>query len=91
MPDAAGRSRPGAPVPVSYGTIPAMTSIGWSAFEQARPDLAGAGRDLMYQFGVGLAFLSTVRPDGGPRLHPFCPMIIEGRLVAHIIPSRQAG
>jgi hypothetical protein len=73
--------------PVSYDTIPGMTSISWSTFAQERPDLAEAGRGLLYQFGVGLAFLSTVRPDGGPRLHPFCPLIIEGRLVAHIIPS----
>lgn len=72
-----------------YGTIPGMTSISWSEFAVARPDLAQAGRGLLYQFGVGLAFLSTVRPDGGPRLHPFCPLIIEGRLVAHIIPSRK--
>jgi len=64
-----------------------MTPISWSAFAQARPDLAEAGRGLLYQFGVGLAFLSTVRPDGGPRLHPFCPLLIEDRLVAHIIPS----
>jgi hypothetical protein len=64
-----------------------MTSISWDAFSAARPDLALAGRELLYQFGVGLAFLSTVRPDGGPRLHPFCPLIIESRLVAHIIPS----
>ena len=74
-------------VTVRYGTIPAMTSISWSEFATARPDLADAGRGLLYQFGVGLAFLSTVRPDGGPRLHPFCPLIISGRLVAHIIPS----
>jgi hypothetical protein len=64
-----------------------MTSITWGEFGTARPDLAQAGRDLLYQFGVGLAFLSTVRPDGGPRLHPFCPLVIEGRLVAHLIPS----
>jgi hypothetical protein len=64
-----------------------MTSISWDEFSAARPDLALAGRELLYQFGVGLAFLSTVRPDGGPRLHPFCPLIIESRLVAHIIPS----
>jgi hypothetical protein len=64
-----------------------MSAIRWEEFAAARPDLAGPGGDLLYQFGVGLAFLSTVRPDGGPRLHPFCPVLIEGRLVAHIIPS----
>ncbi len=42
---------------------------------------------MLYQFGVGLAFLSTVRSDGGPRLHPICPLVMGERLVAHIIPS----
>ena len=59
----------------------------WSEFREIRPDLAEAGRGLLYQVGVGLAFLSTVRPDGGPRLHPFCPLITDDALVAFIIPS----
>jgi len=59
----------------------------WGDFQAERPDLAEAGRELLYQFGIGLAFLSTVRPDGGPRLHPFCPMVVGGALVAHIVPS----
>lgn len=61
--------------------------VRWSELEAARPDLAEAGRGLLYQFGVGLAFLSTVRADGGPRLHPICPMVVDGALVAHIVPS----
>ena len=64
-----------------------MTELSWQQFASARPDLARLGKGLLYQFGVGLAFLSTVRPDGGPRLHPFCPVLVEDRLVAHIIPS----
>ena len=64
-----------------------MTELSWQQFASARPDLADAGRALLYQFGVGLAFLSTVRLDGGPRLHPVCPVLAGGRLVAHIIPS----
>jgi hypothetical protein len=59
----------------------------WAAFRLARPDLAQAGRDLLYQVGVGLAFLATVRPDSGPRLHPFCPLVTDDALVAFIIPS----
>jgi hypothetical protein len=59
----------------------------WSDFEAAEPDLAAACRALMYQFGVGLAFLATVRPDGGPRLHPMCPVIAESGLFAFLIPS----
>jgi hypothetical protein len=64
-----------------------QTEPGWEHFASVRPDLAEAGRELLYQFGVGLAFLSTVRPDGGPRLHPICPVLVSGRLLAHIIPS----
>lgn len=59
----------------------------WEQFAALQPDLAVAGHDLLYQFGVGLAFLSTVRPDGGPRLHPICPVLVSGRLLGHIIPS----
>ncbi len=62
----------------------------WGEFERARPDLAQAGRDLLYQFSVGLAFLSTVRKDGGPRVHPMCPLIMDGRLLAFLIPSPKA-
>ena len=59
----------------------------WGEFQAARPDLAEAGRGLFYQFGVGLAFLSTVRPDGGPRVHPMCPIIVGDHLYAFIVPS----
>jgi hypothetical protein len=34
----------------------------------------------MFQFGVGLAFLATVRSDGAPRLHPVCPVLSGRRL-----------
>jgi hypothetical protein len=62
----------------------------WAEFETARPDLAEAGRGLLYQFSVGLAFLSTVRKDGGPRVHPMCPLIVDGRLLAFLVPSPKA-
>lgn len=63
------------------------TYVRWSDLGAARPDLVEAGLGLLYQFGVGLAFLSTVRADGGPRLHPICPIVVDGALVAHIMPS----
>ena len=63
----------------------------WGAFRMARPDLADAGAALLYQFGgVGLAFLGTVRPDGGPRLHPMCPVLRYDGLYALLIPSPKA-
>jgi hypothetical protein len=68
--------------------MPAMTTeLSWSQFQAEQPELADAGQGMIYQFGVGLAFLSTVRPDGGPRLHPVCPVLVSGRLLAHVIPS----
>ncbi len=57
----------------------------WAAFEAAQPELAAAGRQLLYQYGPGLGFLGTVRRDGGPRLHPFCPVIADGELWAFIL------
>lgn len=59
----------------------------WAELREREPDLAGAAADLLYHFGVGLAFLATVRPDGGPRLHPICPLIDETGLYAFIVPS----
>ena len=59
----------------------------WMEFEAAAPDLASAGQALLYQFGPGLAFLATVRRDGGPRLHPICPIVVEGGLYAMITDS----
>ena len=44
------------------------------------PDMAAAGRTLLYQHGLGLGYLATIRPNGGPRLHPFCPILAVGGL-----------
>jgi hypothetical protein len=59
----------------------------WNEFADLRPDLAEPGRALLYQFGVGLGFLATTRPDGGPRLHPMCPILTERGAFAFIVPS----
>lgn len=61
--------------------------ITWREFRSEQPELAREGAALLYHFGVGLAFLSTVRPDGGPRLHPMCPVISDSGLYAFIVPS----
>jgi Pyridoxamine 5'-phosphate oxidase len=59
----------------------------WREFAVVQPDLAEAGRSLLYQHGVGLAFLATVRRDGGPRLHPMCLLLHDGDMFAFIVPS----
>lgn len=56
----------------------------WADLQRAQPELAAEGKRLFYQFGVGLGFLATTRPDGGPRLHPICPVITGGGLYAFI-------
>src|SRR3954454_18121038 len=72
-----------------------MTSVScmdtWGSFAAARPDLAEAGRAMFYEVGVGLAFLATVRNDGGPRLNPMCPLMDGRGLYAFIIPSPKRG
>ncbi len=61
--------------------------VTWKEFAAAAPELAEAGRSLLNQFGVGLAFLATVRKDGAPRLHPVCPVLSDERLFVLIAPT----
>jgi hypothetical protein len=59
----------------------------WAEFEADAPELAAAGKRLLEQFGIGLGFLATIRKDGGPRLHPMCPILAAGGLWTFIGPS----
>lgn len=59
----------------------------WEEFERSQPKLAGRGREILYHFGVPLGYLATVRRDGGPRVHPFCPILCDGGLYGLIGPS----
>jgi hypothetical protein len=57
----------------------------WTEFAAAEPELAAAGRKHLYQWDVGLAFLATVRPDGGPRVHPVCPALSDDGLLILVV------
>ncbi len=59
----------------------------WEELEREARDLATSGQSLIYQFGIGLGFLATVRRDGAPRLHPVCPIVANGGLYVFVIPS----
>jgi hypothetical protein len=61
--------------------------VRWSELADQSPELAEAGRQLFYQYGPGLGFLATIRPDGGPRLHPVCMIIGNGGLYLVLVPS----
>jgi hypothetical protein len=61
--------------------------VTWKDFAAAAPELADAGRAQLNQFGVGLAFLATVRGDGAPRLHPVCPVLSDDHLFVLVTPE----
>jgi len=59
----------------------------WSEFAAAEPTLAAAIRALLQQYGPGMGYLATVRPDGGPRVHPVSPVITRGGLYCFVVDS----
>ncbi|WP_432827845.1 pyridoxamine 5'-phosphate oxidase family protein [Dactylosporangium sp. CA-092794] len=61
--------------------------VSWGRFRRSAPDLAAAGRALLYRSGVGLAYLGTVRADGGPRVHPVSPLLVEDGLYTLLMVS----
>ena len=61
----------------------------WADVEAAEPGLAAAGASLLTEFT--LAYLATVRGDGGPRVHPVTITLFDGDLwvfLVHGTPKR---
>jgi hypothetical protein len=77
----------------------------WGQFAAEAPELAAAAERLWpavtaldrgERISNGspvftIAYLATIRPDGAPRLHPFCPILAGGRLFAAIPKSSPKG
>jgi dipeptidyl aminopeptidase/acylaminoacyl peptidase len=61
--------------------------VSWADFEAAAPDLAAAGRGLLYREGHGEALLASVRDLAPPRIHPITVGIANGGLYAFILGS----
>ncbi len=67
----------------------------WEEFARAEPAMAAQGERLLLLgpppepveggFAGGLAYLATVRRDGGPRIHPISPVLHAGRLYAFVL------
>ena len=59
--------------------------LAWDEFVHQCPAITSAGVRLLELNEV--AFLATVSASGRPRIHPFVPRIVQGRLVAFIMDS----
>jgi hypothetical protein len=58
--------------------------VSWVEFETEEPQMAAAGRRLLYRRGDGEAFLTTVAGQGLPRTHPINVGVIGDRLLAFV-------
>jgi hypothetical protein len=64
----------------------------WAELEAAAPDVAAAGRRLLYRDGPGQAMLATVRGEQEPpRMNPITLAIVDGRVFAFILRSPKLG
>jgi hypothetical protein len=62
--------------------------------ERLWPGVVALGRGTVVPADTpcfAIAYLATVRSDGAPRLHPFCPILAGGRLFAAIPRSSPKG
>lgn len=58
--------------------------MSWLRLTEEAPDIAGAGARLLRE-GQGIAYLATVRKDGGPRVHPVVPVLAPGGLYVFVV------
>jgi predicted pyridoxine 5'-phosphate oxidase superfamily flavin-nucleotide-binding protein len=56
----------------------------WDEFEQAAPEIAANGRELIERFQFVL--VGTLTKDGSPRVTPVEAYIIDGHLLVNMIP-----
>lgn len=65
----------------------------WEDMASARPEMESRARELYLieqpdaPGPAGLGYLATVRPDGGPRVHPVSPAVLDGRLYVYCLLS----
>jgi hypothetical protein len=66
-----------------------------AAAERLWPGICALDRGATFVEAVpdtfAIAYLATTRPDGSPRVHPFCPVLAGGRLFAAVPPSSPKG
>jgi len=62
--------------------------MSWKDLQEANSELAAFGAE---RFATGVAYLATVRKDGGPRVHPVTPIVGRGRLFLFMEPTSPKG
>lgn len=62
--------------------------MSWHVFEAAAPTSAAYAQARL---AGRVAYLATVRPDGGPRVHPITPIIGAGSLFVFMEPTSPKG
>src|SRR3954465_15819296 len=56
----------------------------WQAFEQAEPQMAARGRELIYRSGDGEGMFVTASPTEPPRVHPVNAGVVDGHLYTFV-------
>jgi hypothetical protein len=59
-------------------------TLTWDEFEQAAPEIAVRGRELIERFQF--IFVGTLTRDGSPRVTPVEAYIVDGHLLVNMIP-----
>ena len=59
--------------------------MSWETLAREAPELAAAGRRLLGGEGGTVAYLATVRKDGGPRVHPVMPVLTANGLYVFVV------
>ncbi|HEX5014543.1 MAG TPA: pyridoxamine 5'-phosphate oxidase family protein [Candidatus Limnocylindrales bacterium] len=63
----------------------------WEDMATAKPEMEARARELYLieqpdaPGPAGLGYLATVRADGGPRVHPVSPAVLDGRLYVYCL------
>jgi hypothetical protein len=62
--------------------------VTWHDFASVAPELSAFGEQRLHG---RVAYLATVRADGGPRVHPVTPIIGQGHLFVFMEPTSPKG
>jgi hypothetical protein len=65
--------------------------VPWPEFAAADPGMAEVARNQIRFVGIGLGYLGSIRSDGAPRIHPFCPTFSGDRLYGLILGESPKG